>query len=59
MLKAYRGMRPDDFERFLKFYVADGRDIDARDLKGRTIWDIMATHRHGTEFINVRLKLAS
>ena len=52
-------MRPDDFERFLKFYVADGRDIDARDLKGRTIWDIMATHRHGTEFINVRLKLAS
>ncbi len=54
LLKAYRGMRPDDFARFLTFYQDAGRDIDAKDAKGRTIWDIMATHRHGAEFTALR-----
>jgi len=58
MLKAYRGMRPDDFERFLKFYLEDGRNLNATDPKGRTIWDIMADHRHGAEFLAVRDKVA-
>ena len=47
-------MRPDDFARFLTFFIEAGRDIDAKDPKGRTIWDIMATHRHGAEFIALR-----
>lgn len=57
MLKAYRGMRPADFERFLKFYLEANRNPDATDPKGRTIWDIMATHRQGAEFILVRDKV--
>jgi hypothetical protein len=59
MLKAYRGMRPDDFERFLKFYLEAGRNPDATDPKGRTIWDIMSTHRQGAEFIAARDKITS
>jgi len=54
LLKAYRGMRPDDFARFLTFFQADGRDLDAKDPSGRTIWDIMSTHRHGAEFVALR-----
>lgn len=54
LLKAYRGMRPEDFERFLKFFVEAGRDLDATDKSGRTLWEIIATHRHGAPFIEAR-----
>ena len=58
LLRAYRGMRVEDFERFLVFYTEAGRDLDARDPQGRTIWDIMAQHRQGADFIAARKKLA-
>ena len=58
LLKAYRGMRPGDFERFLKFFLAAGRDIDARDNQGRTLWDIIGQHRQGLEFIAVKNRIA-
>ncbi|MBD3646912.1 MAG: PA4642 family protein [Pseudomonadales bacterium] len=54
LLKAYRGMRPEDFERFLKFFVEAGRDLDARDKSGRTLWEIIGRHRHGAPFIEAR-----
>ncbi len=54
LTKAYRGMRPDDFERFLAFFVAAGRNLDAQDKSGRTIWEIMANHRQGEDFIKAR-----
>lgn len=54
LLKAYRGMRPDDFERFLKFFVDAGRNLDAEDHKGRTLWAIIEKHRQGADFINLR-----
>lgn len=54
LLKSYRGMRPADFERFLHFYLEAGRDLDATDPDGQTIWAIMAEHRQGAEFIAVR-----
>lgn len=54
LLKAYRGMRAGDFERFLTFYVEAGRDLDATDKYGRTLWDIVAKHRHGAPFLEAR-----
>ncbi|XOV88573.1 MAG: PA4642 family protein [Pseudomonadota bacterium] len=54
LLKAYRGMRPDDFRRFLEFFLAAGRNLDATDNKGRTLWEIIAAHRQGAEFIAVK-----
>ena len=54
LLKAYRGMRPDDFSRFLRFFVEAGREINARDKQGRTLWDIIEKHRQGAEFIAVK-----
>ena len=58
LLKAYRGMRPNDFERFLKFYLEAGRDLEATDPNGRTIWEIMEKHRQGAEFIQVKANLS-
>ena len=57
LLKAYRGMRPEDFERFLEFFVEAGRDPDARDSQGRTLWDIIGEHRHGAAFLAARKKV--
>ena len=58
LLRAYRGMRPDDFERFLTFFVQAGRDLDARDRHGRTLWEIIETHRHGDKFLAIKQKFA-
>lgn len=57
LLKAYRGMRPNDFERFLRFFIEAGRDINARDKQGRTLWDIIEKHRQGAEFIAIMKQL--
>jgi len=54
LLKAYRGMRVDDFERFLKFFSEAGRNLDAKDNRGRTLWSIIENHRQGADFINLR-----
>jgi len=54
LLKAYRGMRPDDFARFIQFFTASGRNLDATDGQGRTLWHIIEDHRHATPFLAVR-----
>ena len=54
LLRAYRGMRVADFDRFLKFFTAAGRNLDAKDQRGRTLWDIIADHRQGQDFLAVR-----
>ncbi len=54
LLKAYRGMRVADFERFLKFFTEAGRNLDATDSKDRTLWNIIESHRQGADFIALR-----
>lgn len=58
LVKAYRGMRPDDFERFLRFFVEAGRDMNARDNQGRTLWEVISNHRHAGEFLAARSRIA-
>jgi ankyrin repeat protein len=47
LIRAYRSLREDDFARFISFFVAEGRDVNAVDEKGNTLLSIIATHRHG------------
>lgn len=47
LMRAYRSLREDDFARFITFFVAEGRDVNAADEKGNTLLSIIATHRHG------------
>lgn len=50
LLKAYQAMRTSDFELFVGFFLEQGRNLDAAGRDGRTVLDIIATHRHGTEY---------
>ncbi len=56
LLKAYRGMRVEDFDRFLVFFTDAGRNLDAKDTNGRTLWSIIENHRQGADFIDLRKK---
>ena len=50
---AYQNMRAHDFERFLELYRAAGRDVSARDGDGRTLAEVIATHRHAAPFVEL------
>ncbi|OGT72507.1 MAG: hypothetical protein A3H44_09995 [Gammaproteobacteria bacterium RIFCSPLOWO2_02_FULL_57_10] len=50
LLKAYRGMLPDTFERFLTFFLEAERDINARLADGTTMLDHVSRHRKSGEY---------
>jgi hypothetical protein len=53
LLRAYRGMTPEDFARFIAFFREHGRDLNAQDPKGRTLKDVISRHRHAGPYIEV------
>lgn len=53
LLKAYRGMLPDTFERFVGFFVADGHDLNVRLEDGSTILDHILQHRKSTAYADI------
>ncbi|MFE8070435.1 PA4642 family protein [Marinobacteraceae bacterium S3BR75-40.1] len=50
LIKAYHAMRAEDFERFLRFFTEENRDINARDENGETILDRVSEHRRSTAY---------
>ncbi len=53
LLKAYRGMTADLFERFIPLYVAAGHDLNVTLDDGSTILDLIAQHRKSTDYAEV------
>lgn len=53
LLHAYRSMRPEDFERFVRRYVAAGRDLGARSRQGETLRETITPHRHAEPFLRI------
>jgi hypothetical protein len=53
LIKAYRGLRIDDFERFLGFFVAAGYDLDARNSTGQSFVDLIADQRQAAPYIEL------
>lgn len=51
MYRAYKYMRPDDFKRFLKFFLAQDGELQACDARGRTLVDIIKDHHRAAAFI--------
>lgn len=51
LIKAYRGLRIDDFERFLTFFRQAGYDLDARDAKGNDFVALVADQRQAVPYI--------
>lgn len=50
MLNAYRSMRAEDFQRFIKAFKARGGDVDAQDIQGRTLFELIASHDKAQPF---------
>ena len=50
LLKAYQGMRVEDFERFLVYFAQAKRDVNALDRHGETILALVRRHRHGKNY---------
>lgn len=51
--KAYRGMRGENFETFVKLFVEDGRDLNAVGPEGKTFLQTVKSHRNGEEYAAV------
>lgn len=53
LLKAYQSMRLENFEEFVGFFVAEGRDINAKGPDGMTVLDIVSQHRNSIDYVDV------
>ncbi|MBF8779471.1 PA4642 family protein [Pseudomonas fulva] len=53
LVKAYRGLRLDDFERFVGFFVEAGLDLDGKDEHGRTFVQLVADQRNAADYIEI------
>ncbi len=53
LLKAYQSMRASDFELFVAFFTGENRNVNAAGRDGRTVLDIVRTHRHGAEYADI------
>jgi len=56
LVKAYRGMVPEAFQRFVNFFVESGRNINEADMHGQTILKIVSTHRNSVEYAEILKK---
>ncbi|WP_047306040.1 MULTISPECIES: PA4642 family protein [Pseudomonas] len=53
LIKAYRGLRIDDFERFLVFFLEAGLDLDGKDEHGQTFVDLIKDQRNAVDYIEL------
>lgn len=53
LIKAYRGLRVDDFERFLRFFREAGYDLDGKDEHGKTFIELIKDQRNAPEYIEL------
>jgi hypothetical protein len=53
LVKAYRGLRVDDFARFVDFFVAAGFDLNAVDAEGHDFVALIADQRQAEPYIDV------
>ncbi|MCY1212938.1 hypothetical protein D9M71_89820 [compost metagenome] len=53
LIKAYRGLRIDDFERFVGFFVEAGYDLNAKDANGNDIIALIQDQRMAAPYIEV------
>ncbi len=53
LLKAYQSMRVEDFAKFVEFFVAEGRNLNSTDPRGRTVLGIVREHRRSGEYADI------
>jgi hypothetical protein len=53
LIKAYRGLRVDDFERFLTFFVEAGYQLDSKDEHGNDFIALVRDQRNAEDYIEL------
>jgi hypothetical protein len=53
LIKAYRGLRVDDFARFLVFFKEAGYDLDGKDEHGNDFVAVIKDQRNAEEYIEL------
>jgi hypothetical protein len=53
LIKAYRGLRIDDFGRFLTFFKEAGYDLDGKDEHGNDFVTLIRDQRNADEYIEL------
>ena len=56
LLKAYQSMRPEDFATFVDFFAAANGNLDAKDLHGNTVSEIISMHRYSQPYLDAIAK---
>lgn len=50
--RAYRGMNIENFRTFVDFFVESGHDLKATNQNGKTLADLISTHRNSDEYLS-------
>ena len=53
LLKAYRGLPPEPFGRFLQMFCDSGRDINAKGLEGRSLLEVARQNIRHEEYVGI------
>ncbi|MFA7553734.1 MAG: PA4642 family protein [Spongiibacteraceae bacterium] len=53
LLKAYQSMRLENFAEFIEFFVAENRNLNARNPQGETALSIIKQHRSSKEYADI------
>ena len=53
LIKAYRGLRVGDFERFLVFFKQAGYDLDGKDEQGNDFIAVIRDQRNAADYIEL------
>ena len=53
LLKAYQSMRAEDFGKFVRYFIADGRDLNTTNPAGQTVLSIIREHRQSVDYSNI------
>jgi hypothetical protein len=53
LIKAYRGLRVDDFQRFVGFFKEAGYDLNGQDAQGQDFIALIKDQRNAPEYIEI------
>lgn len=51
LTRAYRGLRAQDFERFIQMFKAEGFDLNAPDAQGRSFLQNIREHAQAEDYV--------
>jgi hypothetical protein len=53
LLKAYQSMRLENFEEFIAMFIAEGRNLSAKNAEGQTALSIIKEHKASTAYATI------